>query len=123
MSETAPQGQPRSSTGLQTNVGSGLAYLFGWITGLIFYLIEKEDREVRYHAAQSLIVSVALTAVFIVLSILGFLPGINLIAIPLQFLLGLGSFVLWIYMLIQGFQGRHFKLPYAGDMAERWAAQ
>jgi uncharacterized membrane protein len=35
-----------------------LAYLFGWVTGLVFFLIEKEHREVRFHAAQSILVSV-----------------------------------------------------------------
>ena len=39
-----------TSMGMQANVAAGLNYLFGWIGGLIFFLGEKQNRFVRFHA-------------------------------------------------------------------------
>ena len=71
----------KTSTGLDNNVAAGLCYVFGWLSGLIFLLIEKEDQDVRFHAMQSVIVFGGLTLLNIVLSI-------SLIGIPLIPLLG-----------------------------------
>lgn len=106
----------KTSTGLDNNVAAGLCYVFGWLSGLIFLLIEKEDKDVRFHAMQSVIVFGGLTLLNIVLSI-------SLIGIPLIPLLGVIGLVLWILLMIKGFQGERYKLPYAGDQAEKWLAQ
>ena len=66
MSEQPKTEQPKSeepkktstSTGIQENVESLLCYLFGWVTGLIFFLIEKDSKVVKFHAMQSIAVSV-----------------------------------------------------------------
>ena len=57
-----------TSTGIQPNVAALLSYLLGWVTGLIFFLIEKDNKFVRFHAMQSIIVFGALTVFNIVLS-------------------------------------------------------
>ncbi len=112
-----------STTGLDTNVASMLAYLLMWVSGLVLFLIEKEDREVRFHAAQSVIVWGALTALWIVVGIVSFVPFLGVLLVILALLLfGLGGLLLWIFMLVQAYQGRHVKLPIAGDLAEQWAA-
>jgi hypothetical protein len=56
-SPAAPALVGKSSTGLDENVASLLAYLFQWLGGLIFFLIEKDSRFVRFHGMQSLILS------------------------------------------------------------------
>jgi uncharacterized membrane protein len=109
------QPQPASS-GLSENVASGLSYVFGWLTGLIFYLIDKRP-EVRFHAMQSIVFAVvAMLVGWIRLATSGFLSG-------LLWLVSLVFFFTWIFLMIQAFQGRHFKLPVIGDFAEQQAGR
>lgn len=112
---------PHSTTGLATNVASGLAYVLGWVSGLILFLVEKEDREVRFHAAQSLVVSIAATVVLVALNVLGFVPFLGVIAVLVGVILSIAFFGLWVYLLIQAFSGAHVSLPWAGQLAEEWA--
>jgi uncharacterized membrane protein len=73
-----PKDLGKSSTGMQPNVAALLSYVLGWITGLIFFLIEKENKFVRFHAAQSLVVFGALTVLQIALGIFsGILAAIH----------------------------------------------
>lgn len=130
-----PYGQPQgiyntanplgaTSMNMDPNVAAGISYIFGWITGLIFFLMEKQNRFVRFHAMQSIILSVAVTVVEIVLEVLSaafFFTSIGCIFAPIVGLVGLAFFVLWLICLINAFQGKYFKLPVIGDMAERWA--
>jgi uncharacterized membrane protein len=108
-------GQPAGS-GLTESVASGLSYVLTWLTGLIFYLIDKRP-EVRFHAMQSIAYGVIWTLIAIVRP---YMPG------PISALFGLvlfAFFIGWIVLLIQGFQGRHFKLPVIGDFAEQQAGR
>ena len=104
-----------SSTGLPEHIAATLCYLLGWISGLVFYLIEKKSDFVKYHATQSIIVFGALTLASIVL---GTLPFIGALLAPLLSLL---AFVLWIILMIKAFQHTAYKLPWAGDLAEKYA--
>ena len=103
----------KTSTGLEENVAGLLCYVLGWITGLVFFLIEKENKFVRFHALQSIIV-------FGILSIAGIVIGwIPIIGGIIGALIGLLSLVLWIILMIKAYQGEKFKLPWAGDLAEK----
>ncbi len=103
----------KTSTGLEANVAGLLCYVGWWISGLVFILIEKENKFVRFHAMQSIIVFAA----------------INIIWIPLQFIPFVGwliwalNFVLWIVLMIKAYQGTMYKLPWAGNLAEKWAGE
>lgn len=121
--QPAPEPQSSTSTGLDPNVASLLAYLFGWLSGLILYLMETQNREVRFHAAQSILLSIAVIVVYIPLFILGFVPIIGFLAWLATLVVGLGAFALWVYMLVQAWNLNHIKLPMIGDMAEQWAAR
>lgn len=121
--QPAPEPQSSTSTGLDPNVASLLAYLFGWLSGLILYLMETQNREVRFHAAQSILLSIAVIAVYIPLFILGFVPVIGFLAWLATLVVGLGALGLWVYMLVQAWNLNHIKLPMIGDMAEQWAAR
>jgi uncharacterized membrane protein len=110
--ETQEPSQEASSTGLDPNLAGLLCYLAWFITGIVFLIIEKENRFVRFHAYQSLAVFGAL----FVLSII--LPVIPRIGGPLAFLVGVGSLILWILLMVKAYQGERFKLPLAGDWAE-----
>ena len=103
----------KTSSGMNQNVAGLLCYVAGWITGLIFFLTEKENKFVRFHAMQSIITFGGLTVLFMVL---GFIPFIGWALLPV---LGLVQLVLWILLMVKAFQGEHFKLPIIGDMAEK----
>ena len=107
--------EPRenSSTGLDSNIGGLLSYVLGWITGLIFFLVEEKDEFVRFHAMQSIIVFGAISIAGIVLSWVPVLP-------ILIWILGV---VLWIVLMVKAYQGAMFKLPISGNLALKWTGQ
>jgi uncharacterized membrane protein len=130
------QAQPASATpaqhsGLSQNTAALLSYVLGWLTGLIFFLIDKRPY-VRFHAAQSII---TFGGIHILRAVLGMVLGVgwwfggrhNLgrvtLALPILGLIGLASFVLWIVLMVKAYQGQKFKLPLAGDLAEDWAGR
>lgn len=113
--------EKKSSTGLGSNVGGLLSYVLGWITGLIFFLIEEKDEFVRFHAMQSIIFFGAITVVLIVLGFLQWIPYIGILFTVLESLVGLFAFVMWIVLMVKAYQGALFRLPVAGELAERYS--
>jgi uncharacterized membrane protein len=102
----------KSSTGMDENVAGLLTYVFGLVTGILFLIIEKESKFVRFHAFQSILIS----AVYIILNmVLGFIPIIGWL---ISLLLSPVFFILWLVLLYQAYQGKWFKLPVIGDFAE-----
>jgi uncharacterized membrane protein len=102
----------KTSTGINQNVAGLLCYLGWWITGLIFFLIEKENRFVRFHAMQSIITFGALSALSMVLSFIPFFW----ILLPI---VGILQLILWVILMVKAYQGEMFKLPVVGEMAEK----
>ena len=105
----------KTSTGINQNVEGLLCYLLGWITGVIFLILEKENKFVRFHAIQSIVVFGALTVVDLILA---FIPIIGWI---IAWILGVVAFILWIVLMYKAYRGERFKLPIAGDIAEKQA--
>ena len=105
----------KSSTGLEANVAGLLCYVGWWVSGLVFILIEKESKFVRFHAIQSIYVFGVITIAMIVL---GWIPVLGAVLTGLIWVLGV---VLWIILMIKAYQGAMFKLPWAGDLAEKKA--
>lgn len=103
----------KTSSGLEQHIAGLLCYLFWFVTGTIFLLIEKENHFVRFHAMQSIIISIA---IFVVSLVLTFIPFINLI---IGLLLAPVTFILWIVMMYKAYSGERFKLPIVGDFAEQ----
>lgn len=102
-----------TSLGMQPNLAGLLCYFFGFITGLVFYFVEKKNKFVRFHAMQSIVVFGSFfvaNLVLLVVPVLGVIIG---------GLLSLLSLVLWILLMIKAYQGEMFKLPIAGDIAEK----
>ena len=104
----------KTSTGLAENVAGLLCYVLGWVSGLVFILIEQENKLVRFHAMQSIIVFGTLT---IASFILGWIPAIGGFLSGLLALLGL---VFWIVLMVKAYQGTKYKLPWSGNLAEKW---
>ena len=103
----------KCSCGLPANVAALLSYLVGLVTGIVFILIEKENRFVRFHAMQSIIV---FGAIFVLGIILPFIPVLGWIILPFVWIL---SVILWVVLMFKAYQGEYFRLPVAGEMAEK----
>lgn len=111
-----------STTGLAPNVAGAIAYLLGPVTGIILLVMEKDSPFVRFHAAQSTVLGVAMVVVSIVLSILtavlAVVPILGwLAAVLLNFVFGLVTFVLWILLMWKAFSGEEWEFPVAGGYA------
>ena len=119
----APAASP--TAGMEENVAGLLCYVFGWITGLIFFLIDKRPF-VRFHAAQSIGLSIALIVVYfgigIVFAMLHFM-SMGFLALAAYPLLGLLVFILWIFMMYKAYQHEKFMLPVIGPIAENMAGK
>lgn len=116
------------TSGLSENAAACLSYVLGWLTGIIFFLIDRRPY-VRFHAAQSMVTFGGLHLIRIVLGMIfgiGFFYGgfggwgIGWLLIAC---IGLLSFVLWIVLMIKAFQGERFMVPIAGDIAVNLAKQ
>ena len=119
---SAPAASP--TEGLQENVAGLLCYVLGWLTGIIFLLIDKRPF-VKFHAAQSIVVFGGLMVIRIALSFMhgmagfigwGFFGMISL-------LLGLLTLVLWILLMVKAYQHEMFKVPIAAPIAESIAGK
>ena len=116
---------PAAGAGLTPNVAGALAYLVGAITGILFLVIDpfKTDRFVRFHAFQSIFFNLAWIAFWIVWSILGLmLSAVShglffIIQLPINLLISIGGFCLWIYLMYTAYQGKTFQLPVIGALA------
>ena len=126
----------KSSTGLEENLAALLSYVFGWVSGLIFFLIEKDSRLVRFHAMQSLLLNVVAGVVAIALWIVLFVLFMiaTQVSGALTTLLGFVSILIWLVFiaaivigvvmcLIKAYQGQYFKLPIIGNFAEKFSAK
>ncbi|MFA5175768.1 MAG: DUF4870 domain-containing protein [Candidatus Nanoarchaeia archaeon] len=103
----------KTALGLDENVEGLLCYVLIFITGIVFLILEKDNKFVKFHALQSLLTFAGLfvvTMVLFMIPILGWLVGM---------LLEILGFVLWIVLMVKAFQGEKFKLPVIGDFVEK----
>ena len=127
---TTPGSSPqpaRSGTGLDPKVAGALTYVFTFVTGIIFLLIEKDDDYVRFHAGQAVAFGVAVVAAWIALTIasiiLVLIPWIGPILITLaSVVIWVGALVLWIVLMVKAYQGERFQLPFLGDLGQKVTA-
>ena len=96
-----------AGTGLPKKTAAALTYVLGWVTGIIFLIVEK-DSFVRFHAAQS-VVTFGILTIIVVIPFLWFF-------VPIVWIVG---FVLWLVLLYKAYQGEEFKLPWVGDLAKK----
>jgi len=98
---------------MEENIEGALCYVLGWVTGIVFYLLEKENKFVKFHAMQSILT-------FLPLSVIGWIMmWIPFIGWAIGTLIWLLTLILWIVLMIKAYQGEMFKLPIVGDMAEK----
>jgi len=109
-------------SGLTDNVAGALAY-FTIIPAIIFLVLEPYNRKrfIRFHAFQCLFLFAACIAIGIAFMIVGMIPVVNLLLIPISVLVWLGVLVVVIICMLKAYQNQMFKLPVIGDMAEKQA--
>jgi uncharacterized membrane protein len=107
--------EKKTMLGMTENLEATLCYALSWITGIIFLVLEKENKLVKFHAIQSIIVFLGITVVEIIISVI---PGVRAVVNPL---LGIASFILWIFLLVKTYQGEKFVVPFAGEIAGKMA--
>ncbi|MFZ0921525.1 MAG: DUF4870 domain-containing protein [Candidatus Acidiferrales bacterium] len=126
-----PAPMPSSQTGFPENVAGLLCYVLGWITGLIFLLIDKRPF-VRFHAAQSLVTFGALNIISIILT-MAFIGGgmfggaFSWSAFSfwaaIRSLVDLVALIAWIVGMIKAYQHERFRFPLVADIADQIAGK
>ena len=104
--------------------------MLGFITGILFLVLEPYNRKpfVRFHAFQSIIFSAAWIALSMLLGIIFGILGLAsggfmwLILIPLRLIIGLGGFILWLFLMFKAYNNERYQLPVVGPIAEKQAA-
>jgi uncharacterized membrane protein len=117
----AGSGPVISGAGMTDNVAGALAYVLGFITGILFLVLEpySRNRNVRFHAFQSIFLSVGLIILQFVISSLSVISlGLS---VMLGLLLSLASLLIWLFMLWKTYQGEKVVLPVIGPIAEKQA--
>jgi uncharacterized membrane protein len=122
-----------TESGLDENVAGALSYLFGPVSGLILYLVEQDNPFVRFHAAQSMVVTGLVVVAYIGMGIVGtivssvlftststfFVGSIVSLLLGLVWLvLALGVFALWVYLMVRAYQGRTPRIPLAASIVD-----
>jgi len=113
-----------TSTGLTPRTGATLAYLAWWMTGLLFWVLEREDRFVRFHAAQALTVfgalSLAIAALLVLAAAsLSFLPAAFTPLLTAAGVTWVSGVALWVVAMWKAANGEAFRIPLAAGWADR----
>jgi uncharacterized membrane protein len=107
---------PEATVDIEPNIAGLLCYLGAWITGIIFFVIEKKNNWIRFHAAQAIVL---FGSFFIIGLLLGWIPVFGDIV---RVVLGITGFILWIVLMVKAYHGERYKVFIAGDIAESMAA-
>ncbi len=119
-----------TSTGLSGRTEALLSYLLGWVSGLIFFAIERKNRFVRFHAAQSFVFFGFAFVVFFVLRLIGYLVSIipflggflgfvlNPVLACLTSVVLIAAGLIWVFLMIQSYRGVTVRLPFFGNYAD-----
>lgn len=118
---------PAAASGIDKKTGAILSYLLGWVTGVIFLFVGKDDPDVKFHAAQSTIFFGSLTVIFWVMRFVdAFLPfAVALFFSFILFIVGVFAFVVWIMCLVRANSGggARFEIPLVGGVITPYAEQ
>jgi len=118
----------KATFGLDENVASAACYVLGWLTGIIFFLMEKDNKTVRFHAMQSVLTFLPLTLIYwiigMIFSMMFFGAGMygaygawGILSL-ITTLIAIVMLILWLVLMFKAYQGEKFKVPIVGDIAE-----
>jgi uncharacterized membrane protein len=120
----APSAEVPATTqaaGLTDNVASALCYAMGFITGILFLVLEpySRNRQIRFHAFQAIFLNVACLVIWYAWIFISMASGTLLLF--LSPLVSLAIFILWLFMIFKAYQGEKIVLPVIGPLAEKQA--
>lgn len=123
--------QGPTSTGLSSRTEAILGYLLWWLGGLVFFVIERKNRFVRFHAAQSIIFFGGVSVLLSVLHLISLIPLLGfLLSIPISFastIITVIAILTWLFMMFQMYRGRNFRIPivsgYADSLVNRFTSK
>ena len=127
---TPPPAGPGTAAGLQENVAGALCYIVGLVTGIVFLVIPpyNQNRTIRFHAFQSIFFHVGWMIFYyglnIILGTLGYgVLGLvfSLIHLLISLVIGLGGFLLWLYLMWRAYNNNPLVLPIIGPIARQQA--
>lgn len=122
----------KTALGLDSNIGAMLCYMplcgISLIYSIIVLVTDKTNKNVRFHAFQSLLLTAAyIVGIFVVVAVGGVLIGVtgsgilgSLVGL-IYVILILGFLILMILGCVKAFQNSSYKLPVIGDMADKWS--
>jgi len=116
MAETTPTPAPtkKTITGLPENSEAALTYVLGWLTGIVFLVLEKENKKIRFHALQSIVLFGGVNLLYWILGIITF--GFGLLLTPI---IGIAVFILWLVLVYKTYQGEEMHLPFVTDFVKK----
>lgn len=103
----------KQSSGLAPNLAGALAYFLGPVTGILFLLIEKDNKFVRFHAMQS---TITFGGLFVLNLVLGVIPILGWLV---GSLLSVAALIAWLFLMYKAFNGEEYELPVIGGMARK----
>lgn len=122
--------QPQAGAPMAENVACALCYILGLVTGILFLVLApyNQNRTIRFHAFQSIFLHIFAIVCWIVISILttilmgmSYSLGFGFVGFGIHSLLGLGFFILWLYVIVSAYQGKTVVLPVIGHLAQQQA--
>ena len=125
--EVKKTAEDKTVLGIGEKIEGTLCYLLWFVTGIIFLLVEKDNKFVRFHAIQSIATFLPL---YILIQVIGSVIALTAVAAGLagvlltagiSFILWLVTAVLWVVLMYKTYRGEKYKLPIAGRIAERYS--
>ena len=115
----------KATFGLDENIASAACYFLGWITGIIFFVMEKDNKTVRFHAMQSILTFLPLMIIiWIISAIIGMMLfttggfGVWGIFSLIMLLIEIVMLLLWLFLMYKAYKGEKFLVPIVGPIAE-----
>lgn len=113
-----------STTGIDERLASVLCYSAWWITGVVFLVLERQHRGIRFHAAQSLVLFGALSLLLVAL---GAFSALALMvssqayqaARALADVAWIGAAALWLVLVVRAWRGDTWRVPLVATLADR----
>ncbi len=111
-----------TTTPLSARIEAILSYGLWWVGGLAFFLIERKNRFVRFHAAQSIIFFGVVSVLLAVLQLISIIPLLGfLLSVPISFastIITVIAVVTWLFMMVQMYRGKNVRIPIVSGYAE-----
>jgi uncharacterized membrane protein len=121
MFEKTDVGNAPCSMGMDQKLAVLFTYVFGWIGALVFFLVEKNNKFVRFSAMQSIMINAVWLTLVFTLSVLSSAPVFGFLFSVLSYLTSIAFVTAIVFLAISGYKSEKIKLPILGDFAERWS--